>query len=261
MTTQLRTERLGATLVFTLDGPGERNPLSTAVCAAGVEALGVAESSTELRSVILTGAGGHFSAGDPLQEVADAQARPAAQAERMDALGRWIEALRAFPKPVVAAVEGQATGAACSLALACDLVVAARGASFSLAYGRLGLAPEGGLTHLLAQSLSRQRALEWLWLAQPRDAQELHSLGLVNRVVEPGHARTAALALCEQLNAMSPGTLAACKELMNRAGTQSLTEQLRLERELFLQVFKDPHAAEGLAAWREQREPRFQVPQ
>jgi enoyl-CoA hydratase/carnithine racemase len=260
MTTQLRTERLGATLVFTLDGPSERNALSSAVYAAGVEALGVAESSTELRSVVLTGEGGYFSAGDQLQEIADSRARPAAQAERMDALGRWIEALRAFPKPVIAAVEGVAAGAACSLALACDLIVAARGAKFSLAYGRLGLAPEGGITHLLGQTMSRQMALEWLWLAQSRDAQELRTLGLVNHVVEPGHALAVALALCEQLNAMSPGTVSACKELMNRAGTQTLAQQLQLERELFVQTFSTSDAAEGLAAWREQREPNFRVP-
>jgi enoyl-CoA hydratase/carnithine racemase len=260
MTTQLRTERLGSTLVLTLDGPGERNSLSSAVSAAGVEALNVAESQADVRSVVLTGAGGHFSAGHAPQEMAGHGSRPALQSERMDALGRWIEALRAFPKPVLAAVEGVAAGAACSLALACDMVVAARNARFSLAHGRPGPAPEGGITHLLAAGVPRQHALEWLWLTPSRDAQELRTLGLVNQVVEPGHALAAALALGEQLNAMSPAMLSACKELINRAGSQSLTEQLRLERDLFLQAFEGGPAGEDLADRREQRAPDFRSP-
>jgi enoyl-CoA hydratase/carnithine racemase len=208
MTTQLRTERLGATLMFILDGSSHHNALSGAVYAAGVEALNVAESNTELRSVVLTGAGGHFSSGD---EDADPTA------ERMAALSRWIEALQAFPKPVVAAVEGMAEGAACELALACDLVVAARDARFAPAHAGTGPAVAGDFSRLLARTLARQQALEWLWLAPPRDARYLQSLGLVNQVVEPGQAQSAALALCERLNALPLHALSARKELMNRA--------------------------------------------
>lgn len=208
MTTQLRTERLGATLLFILDGSSQRNALSGAVYAAGVEALNVAESNPELRSVVLTGAGGHFSSGDE---------DPEPPAERMAALVRWIEALQAFPKPVVAAVEGMAEGAACALALACDLVVAARDARFAPAHAGTGPAVAGDFAPLLARTLSRQQALEWLWLAPPRDARHLQSLGLVNQVVEPGQAQSAALALCERLNALPLHVLAAQKELMNRA--------------------------------------------
>jgi enoyl-CoA hydratase/carnithine racemase len=208
MTTQLRTERLGATLLFILDGSGRHNALSGAIYAAGVEALNVAESNPELRSVVITGAGGHFSSGDE-----DPEPLP----EHMAALGRWIEALQAFPKPVVAAVEGMAEGAACALALACDLVVAARDARFAPAHAGTGMAVLGDFSYLLARTLSRQQALEWLWLAPPRDARSLQSLGLVNQVVEPGQAQSAALALCERLNALPLHALSTRKELMNRA--------------------------------------------
>lgn len=207
MTTQLRTERLGATLLFILDGSSQRNALSTAVYAAGVEALNVAESNPELRSVVLTGAAGHFSSGDE---------DPAPSAEHRAALVRWIDALQAFPKPVVAAVEGTAEGAACALALACDLMVAARDARFAPAHAGTGPAVAGELAPLLARTLSRQQALEWLWLAPPRDARQLHALGLVTQVVEPGQAQSAALALCERLNALPLHRLATQKELLNR---------------------------------------------
>jgi enoyl-CoA hydratase/carnithine racemase len=208
MPTQLRTERLGATLLFILDGSSRHNALSEAVYAAGVEALNVAESNPELRSVVLTGAGGCFSSGDEDREP---------QAERTAALGRWIEALQAFPKPVVAAVEGVAEGAACALALACDLVVAARDARFAPAHAGTGPAVAGDFPSLLARALPRPQALEWLWLATPRDARQLQSLGLVNQVVELGQAQSAALALCERLNALPLHALAAHKELLNRA--------------------------------------------
>src|SRR5262245_45083275 len=218
MTTQLRTERIGSTLVFTLDGPENRNALSSAICAAGVEALNAAESSPEVRSVVLTGAGSAFSSSAMNPSLSPGLRSTGSSGLQGDPLAQWIDALRLFPKPVLAAVEGAADGAACTLALACDLVVAACDAKFSP--GTPDGALDEGMASLLRQVLSRQQVFEWLWLPQSHDAHELRTLGLINRVVEPGQALTTALALCQRLNEIPPDTLTAGKELMNSAPDQ-----------------------------------------
>lgn len=258
MTTELLTERRGATLVMVISGPGTRNALSPAVYAAAVQALGSADADPAVRSCVLTGANGHFSAGGNLSQIEANRHAPEAQAQRIEALSRWIEALRTLRKPVVAAVEGAAAGAGCSIVLACDLVVASRDARFSLAYGRIGLPPDGGASHALARALPRQQALQWLWLAETRDAASLMAQGLVNQVVEPGQALFAALSLCDRLNAMSAGAIAAAKALINEAPANTLARQLDLERDAFVQALASPDVSEGLAAWRERRDPRFE---
>jgi enoyl-CoA hydratase/carnithine racemase len=259
MSTQLLTERRGATLVLTLSDPATRNALSPAIYAAGVETLAVAESDDAVRAVVLTGDGGHFSAGGNVHQLEAVRGKPDEQAARIDALGRWVEALRAFPKPVIAAVEGAAAGAGASLAFACDLVVAARDARFSLAYGRLGISPDGGITHQLARTLPRQLALEWLWLAQTRTAAELAPHGLINRLAEPGQALHDALALAGELAAMAPLAVSGVKELMADAQDLPLGTQLASERESFIRCINDADGAEGLTAFRERRAPRFRA--
>jgi enoyl-CoA hydratase/carnithine racemase len=158
MPAELLTERIGPVLAMTLSDPATRNTLSHQVIAAGIEALNIAESDPELRVVILRGAGGHFCAGGNLQGLQERRrAGPPAQVQMLEHLHQFVEALRTFPKPVIAAVDGAAAGAGFSLALACDLIVAAEDARFILSYGRIGLSPDGGATWSLMQALPRQR--------------------------------------------------------------------------------------------------------
>ena len=135
MTSALKSTSQGRTMVLTLSNPEHRNALGPEMYAAGVEALSVAESSPEVRSVVITGEGKLFSAGGNLQRLqANRQQPPEAQAQSIEGLHSWIEAIRTFPKPVIAAVEGAAAGAGFSLALACDFIVAADNAVFVMAY-------------------------------------------------------------------------------------------------------------------------------
>jgi enoyl-CoA hydratase/carnithine racemase len=257
MSAQLLSAQHGATLVLTLSDPATRNALSPAIYAAGIEALQACETNPAVRVVVLTGAAGHFCGGGNLEQLAGVRGQPERQAERVEALHGWVQAIRTSPKPVIAAVEGAAAGAGCSLALACDLLVASSAARFGLAYGKLGFTPDGGATHHLARNLPRNQALEWLWLAQLRSTAELDRLGLVSRVAEPGQALATALALADQLAAMAPNALASAKELINAAADAELGPQLAAERDAFIANVNHANGGEGLAAWQEKRAPRF----
>ena len=156
MTTELLTERHGATLLITLSGPATRNALSTQVFAAGIETLNMAESNPDVGAVVLTGAGGHFCSGADLQHFLKNKHNLSAQGAQIDAFNQWIEALRSFPKPVIAAVEGLAAGSGLALVMACDLVVAAETARFSAHPQQTPLTPDGGLSHTLVQALGQR---------------------------------------------------------------------------------------------------------
>ena len=209
MTAELRSTTEGRTMVLTIANPSLRNALDPAMYAAGIEALNGAESSSEIRSVVIVGEGAWFCAGGSLQRLqANRQQSPSVQAESIEGLHNWIDSIRTFPKPVIAAVEGAAAGAGFSLSLACDLVVAARDAVFAASYSNVALSPDGGLSWHLAQALPRQLASEWLMGGERIAASRLHALGLVNDLADSGQALTTALQLAERLGARAPNALA-----------------------------------------------------
>jgi enoyl-CoA hydratase/carnithine racemase len=258
MPSQLLTERHDSTLVLTLSDPATRNTLSPQACAAGVEALNIAEADDGVRCVVLRGDGHHFCSGGNLQRLAQARAvGPHEQHQSVERFHGFIEALRTFPKPVIAAVEGAAAGGGFSLALACDLIVAAEDAQFTLSYARAGLSPDGGSTWHLANALPRALVLQMAWLAEPMSARELQRLGLVNVVTDSGQALGDALRLAERLAAMAPNAIASAKELVNQAPGRRLREQLDHERDHFVDNLFHPNGGEGLQAFFDKRPPKF----
>ena len=145
MPSEMHTERRGSTLVLTMSDTATRNTLSEQLLTAGVEALGVAESDSDVRCVVLQGEGSHFCAGGNIAGLRERRAAdPSLQMQMLERFHQFVEALRACPKPVIAAVEGAAAGGGFSLALACDLIVAAEDARFVMSHARLGLSPDGG---------------------------------------------------------------------------------------------------------------------
>lgn len=259
MSAAIKSTSHGQTMVLTLSNPEFRNALGPEMYAAGVEALNVAESSPEVRSVVITGEGGLFSAGGNLQRLtANRQLPPDVQAQSIEGLHSWIESIRAFPKPVIAAVEGAAAGAGFSLALACDFIVAAGNTVFVMAYSNVALSPDGGASWSLVQALPRQLATELLMCGERIDAQRLHALGLVNRVVEPGNALAEALALAEKLNGRAPNVLASIKELVGDAQHGSLNAHLAAERDHFVRNLHHANAGIGIAAFLEKKSPRYE---
>ncbi|MEF7612543.1 enoyl-CoA hydratase-related protein [Aquincola sp. MAHUQ-54] len=201
---ELLTERRDATLVLTLSDPATRNTLSRQACAAGIEVLNNAADDPTLRCLVLHGGGAHFCAG--LES-------PAVQAggpdEEQDLFRSLLDALRACPLPVIAAMEGTAADAGLVLALACDLVVAAEDAQ--CLWSRAPRAPS------LARLLPRALAMQMLWLAEPLAGTRLHALGLANAAVPAGQALPEALRWSARLAAAPAATIAEAKEWLQRS--------------------------------------------
>ena len=258
MTAQLLSTSEGQTLILTLSNPEFRNALGPEMYAAGVEALSVAESSPDVRSVVITGANGIFCAGGNLQRLQSNRQRPPEhQAQSIEGLHNWIEAIRTFPKPVIAAVEGPAAGAGFSLALACDMIVAARNSVFVMAYSSIALSPDGGGSWSLSRAVPRQLATEMLMCGERIGAERLQQLGVVNRLADAGQALRQALELCEQLNARAPNALASIKELLSDADTSTLNAQLAHERDHFVKNLHHANAGIGISAFLNKQKPSY----
>lgn len=258
MTASLKSHTHGQTMVLTISNPEHRNALGPDIYAAGVEALTAAENSRDIRSVVITGEGRHFCAGGNLQRLqANRQLDPQVQADSIDGLHSWIDSIRSFPKPVLAAIEGSCAGAGFSLALACDLMVAAQDSVFVMAYVNVALSPDGGASWSLLRSLPRSTAMQLLMGGERIDAPRLQQLGVVSRISAAGQALTDALTWAEQLNARAPNAMASIKELANEAHNQPLHAQLVAERDHFVRNLHHPNAGEGISAFIEKRTPAY----
>ena len=258
MPAQLISTSEGQTMVLTLSNPEHRNALGPEMYAAGVEALNAAETNPEVRSVVITGEGSIFSAGGNLQRLQNnRQQPPEVQAQSIEGLHSWIEAIRTSSKPVIAAVEGPAAGAGFSLALVCDLIVAASNSVFVMAYSSIALSPDGGGSWSLSRLLPRQLATELLMCGERIGADRLHQMGIVNRITEPGQALQQALTWAAQLNARAPNALASIKELLAEADGSSLNAQLARERDHFVRNLHHANAGIGIGAFLNKEKPKY----
>jgi enoyl-CoA hydratase/carnithine racemase len=258
MSAQLKSTNHDQTLILTLSDPTLRNAMGPAMYAAGIEALNVAETNPDIRSVVITGEGAHFCAGSDVHRLKANRDQPAeVQAQTIESLHNWMEAIRTFPKPVIAAVEGAAVGSGFSLALMCDLIVAADNSVFAMAYSNLGLSPDAGGSWNLTHALPRQLASELLLLGERISAQRLHTLGVVNRLVDSGHALTEALALAERINERAPNVMNSIKELVNDVGTHHMTDHLAQERNQFVKNLHHANASIGIQAFLNKEVPHY----
>ena len=223
------------------------------------EALEHAGSDRSTRVVILTGAGRAFCAGGDIAFMAELmQRRDSEEFSRILGAGRRvILAIRQMTKPVIAAVNGPASGAGCNLALACDLRVASNTATFSQSFAKLGLHPDWGGTYFLPRLVTPNKACELFFLGEAIDAEEALRLEIVNQVVAPEDLQSATLQLAERLRAAPPIALAAAKHAVYMSQAAELEEMLRYETEAQLRCFDSDDAHEGIHAFLEKREPRF----
>ena len=252
----------GDHLRVTLAHPGKRNALAPAQMYPVVHAaLARAAAEPRIGAVILTGADGYFCAGGDLATLAGRAAMDhAGRRSAIEELHAVIRAIRACPRPVIAAVEGGAAGAGFSIALACDLLVAAEDASFSAAYVRVGLVPDGGLTAALAQRLPLALAQRLCLTGDPVDAPVLAALGVVTDLVPPGQALPRAAALASGLARGPLAAQTAIKRLLLAASDAEagrFDAQLDREAEAMAEALAGPEAAVGLAARSSRTAPDF----
>lgn len=252
----VRTE--GAVRILVNSNPAARNAITPALYDALPAALHDAAQDPAIGAIVLAGDGDFFCAGGDLRQLATRrELSPEGRRAKIERLHDLVRAIRACPKPVIAAVEGGAAGAGMSLALACDMLVAARGAFFATAYVKVGLSPDGGATAFLSRFLSRQLLTEMCLLGERLPAERLHALGAVNRLTEPGQALTEALVLAARVAGGPANANARIKRLCENAGAASLEQQLDLEAELMVQSQGDDEAQEGIKAFFDKRAPDF----
>ena len=251
--------RHGRVLELVMSNPAQRNALTPEISTGLTRALRLADEDDGIGAIVLRGAGEHFCAGGNLKSLAEMRATRPRQAivERINAVNELARALRGVAKPVIAAVEGHAAGAGFSIALGCDLVVAAENATFTLSYVRIGVNPDGGGSWFLARAMPPQLASELALTARPIDPARLAAFGVVNRVVPPGTARDAALAWAAEIANGATRAIGRTKRLLHEAARRDLAAHLEHERESFAELLHGPEGAEGLAAFLEKRKPRF----
>jgi 2-(1,2-epoxy-1,2-dihydrophenyl)acetyl-CoA isomerase len=250
---EVEVGREGAVLTITLNRPEVFNAFTRGLHAALAEALAEA-ADPEVRSVVITGAGRGFCAGQDLTEF---QASPDIGGTLRETYHPNVRAIRALEKPVIAAVNGAAAGAGLSLAAACDIRIASDAAVFAPGFIGIGLVPDAGGAHFLARILGVPRAFEWMASGRRLTAAEAHAWGLVSEVVEAGSfpGRTAELAA--EWAARPTRGVALTKRLFDAAGRAGLDETLALEAELQAEAARTDDFAEGVAAFLEKRAPAF----
>lgn len=257
-TTDVRAEIDGAVITLTLDGPQTRNSISPPVYRAIQDHIISAGQDPAIRAIVLNGDHGFFSSGGNINNLqASALSTMAEVSRNTDALNSMILAIRECPTPVVAAVEGGAAGAGLSLVLACDMIVAAEPAKFVVAYVKVGLAPDGGITHFLREGLPRQIVSEMCLTGDPVTAERLHMLGIVNSVVPAGEVITKAQDVASRLARGAAGAQGVIKAEIAAAPHNDLATQLVLEARGINTARFGAEAAEGLAAFVEKRKPAF----
>ena len=258
MTGKLILERHGRVLVAINNDPASRNALSWDFYDGFREAVEKAAHDPEVGAIVVTGAGGFFCSGGNVNGLKErSTADYPTRRSSVDKLHAMILAMRACPKPIVAAVDGGAAGAGASLAAACDLIVAARDAYFSVAYIKIGLTPDGGATAFLGAALPRQLLSEMVFTGDRIPAERLQALGMVNRLAEPGKSLETALELANRLADGPAHALAEAKQLINGARHNDLETQLELEAEGIATAMGGAEGREGIAAFLEKRKPDF----
>ena len=252
---EVETARDGAVLTITLNRPDVLNALNADLHRALGAALKEARAA-DVRAVVLTGAGRGFCVGQDLTEFREAAGDIGSRLRA--GYHPNILAIRALEKPVLAAVNGPAAGAGLSLACACDLRIAADDAAFVPAFINIGLVPDSGSTYFARRLLGTARAFEWLATGRRLTAAEAHAWGLVSEVVEAQSLPTRAAELAAELAAMPTRGIAMTKRLLDHAEHTTLEEQLELEAQLQAVATQTADFSEGVSAFLEKREPRFE---
>jgi 2-(1,2-epoxy-1,2-dihydrophenyl)acetyl-CoA isomerase len=248
-------ETRGKVAVVTLNRPEALNAFTTGLRAELNEALWRAETSSQVRAVVLTGAGRCLSAGADLKEVPASGAAIARQLQ--NEYGVSLRAIATMPKPVLTAVAGFAAGIGVSYALVSDVVVMGSSAYLLVPFSKIGLVPDGGLGALLGARLGHRRAFELAMSGERLAAARCVELGLANRVVADDRVLPETLAWAEQLAQCAPIAMALTKRAVRDLPLRAYAEGIAQEAEWQARCVDSADSREGIAAFLEKRPPRF----
>jgi enoyl-CoA hydratase/carnithine racemase len=253
----IRTEHDGSAFVITLNRPERRNAFSVQMMQEIAEACRQAEQEPSARAVIVTGGTEYFSAGADLNEAMAIKSTKAG----VDYMTHWEQlntCVERLGKPVLAAIEGFCMTGGWEFAMACDIRVASENASFALTSSRIGTVPGAGGTQRLPRQVGIGAALEILFSAEPINAKEAYRIGAVNRLTAPGESLQEAKAMVKVYEKRAPLSLAYTKRAV-RAGMQmDLASAIEFERFLVTAVYGTVDKNEGIGAFLEKREAKFQ---
>jgi enoyl-CoA hydratase len=243
------TERRERVLVITLNRPDHRNAVNAALAHGVAAAMDELDGTSELSTGIITGAGKGFCAG------MDLKAFVAGESPRVEGRGFAGIAQRAAAKPLIAAIEGFAVAGGLEVALACDLIIAARGARLGIPEVKRSLVAAAGGLLRLPRMLPRNIAMELALTGEPMLAERGYELGLVNRLTEPGGALQVALELAGQIAENAPLALAASKRILQESVDWPDAEFFARQEEIVAPVMRSEDAREGATAFAEKRPP------
>lgn len=258
MSDVVQREQDGEIAVVTLNAPERRNAISLEVRQRLLQVLRDCAQDPGCRGIVLTGAGGHFCSGGDLKPAggADNGPDPARTRANIGYLHDIVRLLAGGPKPTVAAVQGAAYGAGMSLAAACDHVIVAPSARFCASFAKVGLMADAGLMWSLPNRIGLCAAKNLLLTARVVDADEAVALGLADEAAAEADAVAAAIRTAHDLSRLAPLSVAAMKDILSR-GPGSLESVIAAETDLQPMLTMSQDYAEGRAAFRERRPPRF----
>ena len=244
---------------LTLNRPDRLNSFTAAMHGEVAEAMGQVETDPAIRALLLTGTGRGFCAG---QDLADRAVAPGdAPVDLGDSIDRYwsplIRRLATLPKPVVCAVNGVAAGAGANIALACDIVIAARSAKFIQSFANIGLIPDSGGTWILPRLVGQARALGLALTGEPLPAEKAEAWGLIWKCVDDDALDAEALALARKFAAGPTRGLAATKSLIRESSLHGLDDELDRERDVMRELGFSDDYREGVAAFLAKRAPTF----
>jgi 2-(1,2-epoxy-1,2-dihydrophenyl)acetyl-CoA isomerase len=254
----VRVDISGGIANVRLNRPDRLNALDFPMAEALLAAITQAERDPFVKVVTLTGEGRAFMAGGDVGVFHRAgENAPQEIGKLIEMFHQIVRRIRRMKSPVICGVQGAVAGGGLGLAVACDIVIAADNATFVPAYTRLGTSPDGGTTWSITRLIGQRRALEWIMLGDPINAESAAEIGLINRVVATGKLADEIKALAQRVAEGPAFAFASVKRLVYQATGVSFDEQLEAERDAFVAAAATKDFREGVAAFFERRSPKF----
>ena len=239
-----------------LNRPEVFNSFNKAMALALQKALDECEKNDDVRAIVITGEGKAFCAGQDLAEATNPNG-PELKMIVKEHYNPIIERIRNIEKPIIAAVNGVAAGAGANIALACDITIAKKSASFIQAFSKIGLIPDSGGTFFLPRIIGAQKALALMMTGDKISAEEAEKMNMIYQAVEDEVFESVVIAFAEKLATMPTRGLGLTKRAVNQSFSNSLSEQLSVEEELQTEAGKTHDFNEGVTAFMEKRKPVF----